>query len=173
MTTSRLIEMSDEFQAGYFEGFHDAADAVLREWHNSKGIPYDLVDEYIAHEADDCLDAERSNDERFSHIMAEYHRLLPEDLMLRDGSEDDFEWGVRVGSEDGLLETILYGMEKDFADLNSDSVLGMFARRYLLGCRAVTDMYRALERQIDEARNKTETDESKIIPFTKREKPTL
>jgi hypothetical protein len=164
--------MSDDFLSGYFDSFYDAIDVAVRDYCKAKGMPEDPTEDCVSDAVEDCPHSNRREDARFSRIMNDYDEASAETPIAKgELSGDDFERGSEIGTEYGLLEGILYLVEKDglkiMAELSSDWALHQFWWLYALGHVGLQDMYKQqiklLQTRGDELNESP--DHGKIIPL--------
>jgi hypothetical protein len=184
-----VIEQSEDFEAGYSEGFFDAVDTALRESFEIDeinaaadvmrefigDIPEAFAEVVIEQSGLDCMNTRRRDEERFTPLMAEYRKTFPEEPMSKnDSDEGDHFWGECVGQSHGLLEGVLWSVErvceKAGAQLDSDFALRRFWDFYYLAHKAFSDMLNARLATIQNVLQKAcgSDVDKKIIPFPSR-----
>jgi hypothetical protein len=175
-------QFSEDFLDGYHDGFWDGADVAVQELIDTEEInsaadllrgygaelSEDLVEKNVEEIITTCESLELRNDERFSRVMDEYRQIFP--CEERADDIDDFTYGTVVGSAHGLLEVVLWNLEKSCkevgAPLDEDFVIRLFIDSIHFVTKAFASMSRDRVAMIRSAKRElVSTDNPKILKF--------
>jgi hypothetical protein len=107
--------------------------------------------------------------------MNEYRALFPEETDVKNDDDDDYTWGQRVGTSHGLLEGVLWRVERVCKDidarLDSDWALCQFMMLYERANEAFVKMLQGLSDMLQNRLQEecTPNAEEKIIPLRAEE----